>query len=177
VADLRRHHERHAAARLEQAGHRHQERRPRAGQAREADAARRAEAKRLLPYLAAERLIADEWRIAGGAVEALFGGARPGEEVTLVHQRPRRPCHGGARRLLVLLDSNTVAMADEEAPVATGGVEQPLVGAAYGPLQQAANDGVRGVVGASSLTSRGDVRRELGLGLPSDLARDWGRQL
>lgn len=77
----------------------------------------RAQPERGLSGRAGKSLIADEWRIAGGAVKPFARLPRPLEELALVNERTRRvPVHD-FRCILVLLNPNTVRVYPQKTTV------------------------------------------------------------
>ena len=151
MADGRGDDEGHAPAGLQQARRRHEERRPGRGESRKPRVQTGAQCEGALAHLAVEGLVADEGRVARGALEALAGARGPGEEVALVDAGPGSPAHRHGRGPGVLLDAEAVPVGGDEAPVSAGGVEQPVAVLSDHPPDEVRNDGVRRVVGAGLL--------------------------
>ncbi len=136
VPDFRRHDEPHPPARLQKHGGRHEKGRPRRGQARKHSAVGRAQIERALADRAGKIVIADEGRVAGGALKSLRGLGRPGKEIPLVHQGPWRGGDGGLSGGGILFDTHRMAMQGQELTVPAGRIDQPIRGAPQDPGRQ-----------------------------------------
>lgn len=126
MPDLGGHDEGHSTARLQQARRSHEKGRPGRGQSGELGPQRTAKAKGPLPGRSLEILVPDEWRFAGGAIEALLGLGCPGEEIPLVNKRPGRTLHGHGGGGAILLDADAVAVTSDEPAIAAGRIEHPF---------------------------------------------------
>ena len=151
MADRRRHHERHPPAGPQQPGRRHEERRPGCGQAGELHAQAGAEPERALAHLTAERLVANERRIAGRAVEPPPVSRRPRKEVATVDAAAGRPPGRQRRCPGVSFNADAAGVRGDETAVAAGRIEQAVRVRAHGPPHQAPHHVVRRVVGAGLL--------------------------
>jgi len=140
------HNEREASSLAQESSSGHKKWCPRTCQARERDAETSAKAQRPLPRLPGETLVANKWRVACGAVEPFICRLSPLKEVTTMNFRIWRAFtrfSGGGH---IAFYADTVDMKRDEAPVATGRVEQSVLWRANGEAHKGLGDGQRRVI-------------------------------
>jgi hypothetical protein len=136
VADLRWNDKRHPSSALQQTSGSDKERRPGRGEAGELCSEPGTVPKRARTDVSAERLVADEGRVPGGAIEPLVRVLGPGEEFSFMNQSPRRAIDRFPSGFRILLDTDTIPVACNEAPIPTGWVEQAILLASNSPRNE-----------------------------------------